>query len=103
MFEEAKSMHEREKILQDKLYSEWKVLERKRRELSEQLLKTTEEIHKLGVIRNYAKFIENQLDVVKLHLQIEAATDTTKAEVLQKTKEEIEKKLKLVQQAMKKS
>ena len=99
-FEDAKSMEERNKILKDDLAKKRVASEKKRKELSEQLLKTIEEFQKLGVTRNYAKLLENQLTLVNQH--IEAATDTTKAEDLRKTKEELEKKLKLVQQAMKK-
>ena len=55
---------------------------------------TIEEFHKLGINRNYAKLLKNQLAVVKHHLEGSVDAETKD---LRKTKEEIEKKLQLVE------
>lgn len=56
-----------------------------------------EEFHKLGVARNYAKLIENQLAVIETRLEGETGPDT---QHLRETKEELEKKLKLVKETV---
>ena len=66
--------------------------------LSEHLFRTIEEFQKLGVNRNYVKLLENQLDVIKQRLE---GTVREETKYLSKTKDELEKKLKLVQEAQK--
>lgn len=83
-YEEAKSMEERARICKQQLECDKTESEQERKRLSEHLFGTIEEFQKLGVNRNYAKLLENQLDVIK-----------------QRTKDELEKKLKLVQEAQK--
>ena len=72
--------------------------EEKRKMLSEQLLKTMEEFHKLGVSRNYAKLLENQLAVIEQRLEGTVGEETRD---LRNTKEVIERKLKFVQDTLK--
>ena len=68
-FDAAASMEERNRILQNALEQQKRQTEIKRKNLSEQLLLTMEEFHKLGANRNYAKLLENQLAVIKQRLE----------------------------------
>ena len=52
-----------------------------------------EDFHKLGVSRNYAKLLENQLAVIEQRLEGTVGQEMIH---LRKTKEEIERKHKLV-------
>ena len=64
----------------------------------ERLLVTIEEFHSLGINRNYAMLIENQLRAIETHLE---GTLGPEAADLQKTKEALEKKLEIVLEALK--
>lgn len=97
-YEEAKSMEERARICKQQLERDKNKSEQERRRLSEHLFRTIEEFQKLGVNRNYAKLLENQLDVIKQRLEGTVGEET---KYLSKTKDELEKKLKLVQEAQK--
>ena len=92
-FEEAKTMEERATIFKQKLKRKRQASQLERQRLSERLLSTLEEFHKLGINRNYAKLLENQLAVVECRLEGSVGPET---QDLRKTKDEIEKKLKLV-------
>ena len=61
-------------------------------------LEQLKSFQKLGVNRNYVKLLENQLDVIKQRLE---GTVREETKYLSKTKDELEKKLKLVQEAQK--
>ena len=100
-FEEATSMEERNHILQNELERKRKDSEIKRKALSEQLLLTLEEFHKLGASRNYAKLLENQLAVIEQRLE-GTVGEPAQMQDLRKTKEKIEKKLKVVLETMNK-
>ena len=92
-FEEAKTMEERATIFKQKLKCKREASQQERQRLSERLLSTLEEFHKLGINRNYAKLLENQLAVVECRLEGSVGPQT---QDLRKTKHEIEKKLQLV-------
>ena len=92
-FEEAKTMEERATIFKQKLKLKRQASQQERQRLSERLLSTLEEFHKLGINRNYAKLLENQLAVVECRLEGSVGPET---QDLRKTKDEVEKKLKLV-------
>ncbi len=96
-FEEAKTMEERARIFREKRNQEREKAQQKRKELSERLLLTLEELHKLGATRNYAKVLENQLALVNQRLQGKIGPQT---DDLRKAKEEMEKKLKLVREIL---
>ena len=91
-------MEERATICKQQLERDKTTSEQKRKRLSEQLFSTTEEFQRLGVNRNYAKLLENQLDVIKQRLEGTVGEET---KYLSKTKDELEKKLKLVHETQK--
>ena len=98
-YEEAKSMEERAKICKQQLECDKTKSEQERKRLSEHLYSTIEEFQRLGVNRNSAKLLENQLDVIKQHLEGTVGEET---KYLSKTKDELEiKKLKLVEESQK--
>ena len=97
-FDAAKSQEERARILKGKLKKKLTDSEAERERLSATLLSVMEEFHSLGVNRSYAKLIENQLRAIETH--IEGATGDEAADLI-KTKEELEKKLKIVKRALK--
>ena len=98
-FNEASSMEERARIFKEKLETDRRNSERKRKELSENLLQLLEEFHKLGITRNYTKVVENQVAVINTRLEGSVGPET---EDLRKTKEVLEKKLKLVKATLSK-
>ena len=93
-FEAAKTMEERATIFKRELRRQREASEREKQRLSERLLLTIEEFHKLGINRNYAKLLENQLAVVKHRLEGSVGAETKD---LRKTKDVIQKKLQLVE------
>ena len=92
-FNEAKSMEERERIFKETLEAERKESEKKRKELAEELLHLIEEFHKLGMTRNYAKVIQNQVEVIKRRLKSDVGPQS---QDLQEAKEKLEQKLEVV-------
>ena len=72
--------------------------EQERKKLSQQLLVTIEKYQGLGVTRNYARVIAAHVELVQHYLQGE---DHDKMKDLTKTKEELEKELKLVEETLK--
>ena len=94
-FEAAKNMEERAVVAKQQLEA---ISEKERKKLSKQLLSTIEGFHKLGINRNYAKLLENQLAIIEHCLE---GTHGQETQYLRKTKEEIQKKLNLVQATMK--
>ena len=93
-FEKAQSMEERACMFKEELDAQRKESEHKRSDLSKQLLSAMEEFQQLGINRNYAKLVENQLAVITLRLD---ATTGPESNDLRQTQKELEKKLKLVQ------
>ena len=89
---------ERARICKQQLERDKTESEQERKRLSEHLFGTIEEFQKLGVNRNYVKLLENQLDVIKQRLEGTVGEET---KYLCKTKDELEKKLKHVQEAQK--
>ncbi len=98
-FKEAETMEQRASILKKELEDHLRESEDKKKVLSEQLLAKISEFQELGINRNYAKLIENQLAVIELRLQ---GTTGSEDKHLRKTKQELEKKLKIVLEAVKK-
>ncbi len=96
-FEEAQSQEERARILQAKLKAELEESKAERERLSEQLLLILDEFYELGINRNYTMLIENQLQVVETHIEGTVGSETTD---LRKIKEELEKKLAVVNEAL---
>ena len=84
-FEEAKSMEERVKSVKQQLKQEKAELEQKLGSLFESLLQTKKEFQELSLNRRYTKIVENHLAMIK------QSGTAGKA-----TREEIEKKLKVV-------
>lgn len=97
-FINAKTQEERAQVLKQELSRKKVKSEKERKALSVQLLLTIEEFQRLGVARNYALLLQNQLFVVEHRLKGE---DIEHREDLQKTKEEIKKKLDVVQKTLK--
>ena len=97
-FHEASTMEERAQIFKENNEAKLRSSERKRKELSGRLLRLIEEFQKLGMTRNYTKVVENQVAVINLRL--EGTSEPEKMQDLRQTKEELEKKLKLVRATM---
>ena len=96
-FKQAASAEERADLLYKKLERQIRNSQKKRERLSEELQNKIEEFQKMGVARNYAMLIENQLAVIDTHLE---GTTGPETHDLRETKEKLEKKLKLVQEAL---
>ena len=92
-------MEQKASILKKDLEDQLQESEKKKKKLSEQLLAKISEFQELGINRNYAKLIENQLTVIELRLQ---GTTGNEDKHLRKTKQELEKKLKIVLEAVQK-
>ncbi len=95
-FEKAENDEERATILYTNLERKVKNSKAKRQQLSEKLSNDIIEFESLGVARNYTKLIENQLAVIECHLE---GTDGPDTDDLRKTKDNIKKKLKVIQDA----
>ncbi len=94
-FEEAESDEERAKMLYSNLEKKLQKSSDERKRLSKKLSEDIAEFESLGAARNYAKLIENQLAVIETHLE---GTVGPESDDLRKTKVEMEKKLKLIQE-----
>ncbi len=98
-FKEAETMEQRASILKKKLEDQLWESEEKKQKLSDQLLAKISEFQELGINRNYAKLLENQLAVIELRIQ---GTTGREDKHLRKTKQELEKKLEIVLETVKK-
>ncbi len=98
-FKEAETMEQKASILKKELEEEFGEMEKKKKILSEQLLAKISEFQELGINRNYTKLIECQLEVIEVRLQ---GTTGSEAKQLRKTKQELEKRLEIVLEAVKK-
>lgn len=96
-FDSASTQEERGRILHTQLEAQIAASKAERERLSKQLLKVMEEFHTLGISRNYAMLIDSQLQVIKTHIKGKVSGSAD----LQKTKEDLEKKLKVVKEALK--
>ena len=96
-FEEAKSTEEIAKIAKTKIISEKEKSEEKKKVLTSKFLPVLEEFQSLGINRNYVKLLENQLILIEQRLEGETGE---KAKYLRKTKEDLEKKIKVVKEAL---
>ena len=99
-YNEAKSHEEKARIVRTSLEAEKRKSEDEKRRLSKQLLRAIEDFQMLGISRNYLKVLENQLNVIKQYLEGEIGP---KAEHLRKTKEELERKIKVVKETLPRS
>lgn len=98
-FYAAKSTEEQAALLKSSLKFQKRNSEKKRKDLSAQLLLTIEEFHQLGLNRNYSKVLENQLYVVEQRLEGDDSAATSK-NTLRDTHTQLKKKLDLVQRTM---
>ena len=96
-FEDAKTMEDRAHMLKMEAKRKRAASERERSVITVQLLTTMDEFHDLGLNKNYAKLLENQQYMIKQRLE---ASDTQETGDLRKTLEEIEKKLKVVEETI---
>ena len=97
-FKEAKTQEERARHMHEDLTRQLSESQEERTRISESLVSKIKEFQNLGVSRNYAKLIENQLAVIALRLE---SADSSEAQPLRKTYEQLEKKLKLIEQTLK--
>ena len=97
-FEKAKSSEEIAQTLRNKFNSQRKSSEEERQKLSIELLNVIDEFQKLGISRNYAKILEDQLFVIQTRLEGEIGVNVAD---LRNSKKEIEKKLVLVNKTLK--
>lgn len=95
----AQSMAERAQIYKQQLSKRKVTSEQKRKQLSSDLLLIIEKYQMLGITRNCARVLRTQLSLIKQRLE---GGDTKQYEDLKKTKEEIEKRLKLVEETLSK-
>ncbi len=89
----ARSDEERVKMLYRCLEIELLKSIAKRQQLSEKLFKDIAEFEALGVTRNYAKLIENQLALIESHLEGIVAPDK---DDLRTTRDELVKRLEVI-------
>ncbi len=95
-FEKAESDEERATMLYSNFERKLNKSKAKRKKLSEKLSSNILEFESLGVACNYAKLIENQLAVIETHLEGTVVPDT---DDLCKIKNDLEKRLKVIQAA----
>ena len=95
-FDNASTQEERGRLVHAQLEAQIEASKAKRERLSKQLREVMEEFHALGISRNYAMLIDSQLQVIKSHIKGERSGSAD----LQKTKEDLEKKLKVVNDAL---
>ena len=93
-FEEAKNADKIASLAKDEISKKLKESEDEKKALSNKLLFTMEEFHKLGLNKNYAKLLESHLFAVKQRR--EASDNQDDIASLTKTEEEIQKKINLV-------
>ena len=96
-YNEAKRDEDKARIVRANLEAEKRKSEDEKRKLSQQLLHAIEEFETLGISRNYLKVLENQLNVINQYLEGEIGRKT---EHLRKTKEELERKIKVVKETL---
>lgn len=97
-FENARSMEEKARLFKEDMEAKRKQSEEEKAKLSHKLLLVIEEFQVLGIGRNYAKLLESQLSVINLRIK---GSDPKLVASLRKTKDQLEKKLKLVQETLK--
>ena len=96
-FEKAESNEEIAESLRKKFDSQRESSENERKKLSIELLSVIDEFQKLGISRNYVKILEDQLFVIQQRLEGEIGENTAD---LRHSKDEIEKKMVLVNKAL---
>ena len=97
-FEKAKSSEDIAQALRNQFDSQRKSSEEEREKLSIELLNVIDEFQKLGISRNYAKILEDQLFMIQARLEGEIGPNVAD---LRNSKKEIEKKLVLVNKTLK--
>ena len=97
-FEKAESGEEIAQTLHKKFNSDRRSSEKVRKKLSVELLTVIDELQKLGISRNYAKILEDQLFVINTRLEGEIGENVAD---LRNSKNEIERKLVLVTNTLK--
>ena len=93
-FEKAKTQEERQQALQRKFKREREKSEKEKKRLAEKLTRDITEFENMSISRSYVKVIQSQLYVIEVRLEGSVGKET---EPLMKTKEELEKKIKIVQ------
>ena len=96
-FEKAESNEEIAQSLRKKFDSQRESSENERKKLSIELLSVIDEFQKLGLSRNYVKILEDQLFVIQQRLEGEIGEN---AADLRHSKDEIEKKMVLVNKTL---
>ena len=94
-FLEAKGTEEGKRILLSKCMQKRSAAIEERKRLTQQLHDTIIEFQELGISRNYAKLLENQIAVIEQRLEAEPGEESKD---LREVKEKLEKKLKFVLQ-----
>ena len=92
-FDEAKTMEDRARIFKETHEFDRKKSVKIRKDLGNKLLELLEEYQKLGMARNYAKVLQNQVEVIKRRLK---GAVGPQSHDLQKTQEKLEQKLQVV-------
>jgi hypothetical protein len=97
LYDAAKTDEEKAKIAKEELQRQKIESEEKKKRLSEQLIAAIEEFQMLGISRSYLLLLQSQLNVIELYLEAEEGNK----EYLQKTKEDLEKRIKIVKESIK--
>ena len=96
-FEKAKDMEEMKWVILTGLEKKRDESIKKRKQLSKKLQATILEFEELGISRNYAKLLDNQIAIIEHRLEGEVGDE---ADDLRKVKEELEKKLTIVNEVL---
>ena len=100
-FEKAQSQQERLSILKEQHQHQRKKSEEERKKLSVKLLVTITQFEKLGATRSYGQVLQSQFAVVDQRLKGIGPAKKVEYKFWVKAKEELEKKLALVQKTLK--
>lgn len=96
-YQKCLKMEEKAKMLRQQLQKHKEQSKKEKERLSQELLIVLDQFHAKGMNRNYAKLLQTQIDTIELRLKDVDELDTTP---LQKIKEELEIKLKIIQHAL---
>ena len=100
-FLEAKSNEERAKLLKKELQMKQDAIIKEKEKLFAILIQAIDEFQALGINRSFMKVLQNQIAIIEQHLegQVETNPNSSGAEDLKKTHEELTMKIEVVKEA----
>ena len=100
-YDKAKNMEERNKILQEQCNRHIKISIERMQTIGKELLSVLDQFHTMSMSRNYCKVLESQIEIIKHHIDGAAGDGNRQdAVILRTVKEELETKLKLVENTL---